>query len=157
VCEFVKGQREFWFDIAADTNTLATVVQDCVYLINLDTLEQRLLYRHPDRRPLYGIPSIRRDGEAVIVGYNHDAKNGIIAINTRSGEGGVLVEHAWLTGHAHFSPFDPAWISYCHEGATETIPDRLWAWHAEHAPNGRPLWDQLEGKLCCRPRGGEPA
>jgi hypothetical protein len=84
----------------------------------------------------------------VIAGFNHDERNGIIAINTRSGEGGVLVEHHWLTGHPHFSPFDPAWISYCHEGKTEIVSDRLWAWHAEHAPKGRALWDQLGGKLC---------
>jgi len=120
-----------------------------VYLVNLDNDEQQLPIPHPDRRPLYPIPSIRRDGGVVLVGYNHDERNGIIAINAHSGEGGVLVETRLADRPSAFHATRLDVDQLLSRGArTETIPDRMWAWHAEHAPQGQRLWDHGAAQLC---------
>ena len=52
----------------------------------------------------------------------------------------------------HFCPHDDGWIGFCREGATETVFDRVWGWHALHAPEGCVLFDQRSeepGNLLC--------
>jgi hypothetical protein len=101
-----------------------------------------MLYRPEDGITLQTLPSIRIDGGAVLIGYQRDKAYGVLRIDTTTGVARTIVEHDWWINHAHFTPHDPSWISFCHEGRTETIPDRMWAWHAEHAPRGRALFDQ---------------
>ena len=148
VAEFTTSQKELWFDIAADASVLVTVADNVVWLIDLTSGETRPVYCDAGPRELYAIPSIRRDGQVVVVGHHGDTRHGVLRIDVASGEAKPIVEHAWLTGHPHLMPHDPAWISYCHEGRTDTIPDRMWAWHPEHAPQGRRLWDHGALNLC---------
>ena len=45
--------------------------------------------------------------------------------------------------HAHFSPYDPSWIAYCANRESRD-PERMWVWHAEHAPRGRNIFKQRQ-------------
>ena len=63
-------------------------------------------------------------------------------INLESGTAKTLITADWVLDHAHFSPFDPSWICYaCGEPKRYK---RLWTWHATQAPNGKPLFKQIE-------------
>ena len=66
-----------------------------------------------------------------------------------SGKTEVLMETDWWLNHVHFSPYDPSWICFSHEGDADKVSDRIWAWNAKEAPKGKMLFNQTgqDGKL----------
>ncbi|GAT34397.1 oligogalacturonate lyase [Terrimicrobium sacchariphilum] len=59
-----------------------------------------------------------------------------------SGKTEVLMETDWWLNHVHFSPYDPSWICFSHEGDADKVADRIWAWNAQDAPKGKVLFTQ---------------
>lgn len=137
--------KVIWFDVAYDANRMIAAVDHAVLLFDLQTSTgPREVYHAPAPYVLDRLVSITADGRWMIVvlhieGMRHRA----LRIDLQTGEELVLADHPWFANHFHFSPADPAWVGYAHEGATETIPDRVWAWHAQQAPRGRCLFDQM--------------
>ncbi len=53
----------------------------------------------------------------------------------------TILAPGWPMDHAHFSPYDPSWISLAANRKQEM--ERLWVWNAEKAPLGRSLFRQI--------------
>jgi fibronectin type 3 domain-containing protein/sarcosine oxidase gamma subunit len=47
----------------------------------------------------------------------------------------LVHKNPFVLNHVHYSPFDPNWIQFSHEGDPVTIRDRMWGWHATLAPS----------------------
>lgn len=62
-------------------------------------------------------------------------------IELASGRIEPVVEACHPLDHAHFSPFDPAWV--CFADGTPHAQRRTWLWHAVHAPQGRQVFQQV--------------
>ena len=91
-----------------------------------------------------GDNDISPDGKRALLTRSHyktpqDFRTDIIDI--ASGAIGPVIQPGWQMDHAHFSPYDPAWVSFC-DNRTEKL-DRLWIWNAQAAPQGRHLFDQV--------------
>jgi len=93
------------------------------------------------------------DGSSALVTHRHAAAEGSASqpgklvhrldlIDIASGKARTLVVADWVLDHAHFSPFDPSWISYCCDEPKRY--QRMWVWHAKQAPKGRPLFEQVK-------------
>lgn len=134
---------ELWFDVAAHADVLVTVAEGAVQLVDVRRPgRSRELFRGSDGMNVQALPSITADGSRVVVYFERAGVWGVLAIDVASGKTQTLVQHAWMVGHCHFLPHDPEWVMYCHEGRCDTVPDRMWAWHARHAPQGKVLFDQ---------------
>lgn len=71
----------------------------------------------------------------------------LTTVDTRSGEPRVILAPQFRIDHAHFCPKDPSWVFFCKNNSSRE-PDRLWAWHEKHAPQGRNIFNQMiDGKL----------
>ena len=53
-----------------------------------------------------------------------------------------MMETDWLIDHAHFSPFDRAWVVFAN--AQPNNYRRLWVWNRKQAPQGRMLFKQVQ-------------
>lgn len=133
------------FDIALKTPRMALIYNQALYL--LDPRESytdlpKPLYTPANGTRLYSIPSINAAGSRAVILEEGTGISTIKEIDLARGDVRTLVEKIWQIGHVHFVPGNEEWIAFCHEGATETIPDRVWAWHAKDAPAGRCVFDQ---------------
>lgn len=144
-----QPQKLVWFDIAVETDELALVAENTLWLHDLRAESQpRLLYKSPTGMRLDMHCGISRDGHRVIVaeqawnGGSAPERSRAVYIDTHSGHSTILFEKPWWMDHMHFCGHDENWIGFSHEGPTHLIPDRVWAWHAVHAPEGRCCFDQ---------------
>jgi len=87
---------------------------------------------------------IRPDGAFVLVSrykLTDPAQTCLDMINTQTSVITNIHETSQLQiDHAHFSPHDPDWISFC-DGSSHTR-HRMWLWHATKAPNCRTVFHQ---------------
>lgn len=87
---------------------------------------------------------ISPDGSRVVVTRTlYDANKrpaafGMDLIDVASGASRTLKQD-WQMDHAHFSPFDPTWISFCDNRNNQ---DRMWLWNQAQAPQGKHLFNQ---------------
>lgn len=140
-----------WVDVARNANVMIVEAEGELWLLELDQPgEGRVVYRQAQGCKWLGMPSITADGAAALVPYERAGRRGAMRIDIAGGQGQPTFEHDWWANHAHFSPYDPEWIFYCHEGWVDLVPDRMWAWHKRHVPRGRCIFDQassVPGKL----------
>ncbi|MFF0267131.1 oligogalacturonate lyase family protein [Kribbella sp. NPDC004536] len=129
-----------WFDVARSARRLAAVWDDALHLVDLDDPVAEVVYRG---RNLHGLVSINAAGDRVLVAEQEPCRLLEVDVDT----GGVRVVHtsSWWSNHAHYCPADEAWIGFSHEGPTETVPDRVWAWHASELPAGGCVLKQPDG------------
>jgi hypothetical protein len=141
-------RKVIWFDIAGDVNRMIAAVGDALWLFDLTTLDTpKVIYRAPAPYSLNSLSSITADGRQALVGLHLEGQSHkAVRVDLQAGGQRVVIEHPWFANHFHFSPADPNWIGYCHEGPTEGIPDRVWAFHPTHAPQGRCLFDQASAE-----------
>jgi hypothetical protein len=93
------------------------------------------------------IPNLHPSGERVLVhGRRADRSTEALELDARTGAVLRRWTYAWWANHFHYVPADPSWIAYCHEGPTETVPDRVWVMHERHEPAGRSVFDQVSEK-----------
>jgi len=132
-----------WVDVARVANVMIVESEGALWLLDLDHLgEGRAVYRQPEGSKSLGMPSISADGTSALVPYERAGRRGAMLVDIASGQAQPTFEHDWWANHAHFSPYDPTWIFYCHEGWIDLVPDRMWAWHKHHVPQGRCIFDQ---------------
>ncbi len=139
------SDKHLIFDIAYQASRLMLNYNQAVYLIDPGQYDARLpspIYRPDAGAVLYGIPSIRSDGTTALILEHQGDVSTLNEINVDTGKVRVLMKKSWLVGHAHYVPGDENWVGVCHEGPTEKIPDRVWAWHERLAPEGRCVFDQ---------------
>jgi hypothetical protein len=147
----VTGLKRFqYYDIA--TTGLAVVGVDAgVALVDLTgILPNRILYKAPAGCKLH-MPSISPDGGTVAVALEKTAKDGgsddhqLVSIDVESKKAATLLTKPFLINHVQFSPHDPAWIMFSHEGSASQVKDRIWAWNAGEAPGGKTLFSPQTG------------
>lgn len=133
------------FDVALDTPRLAAIAHRIAWVIDLDVdhPEWRQVYASPEGAKQQDLPSISPDGLRFLTGETRADSHAAIEIDLASMTPRTLFEHAWYANHFHYCPHDPSWIGYAHEGPTDQCLDRCWAWHPEHAPQGRCVFDQF--------------
>jgi hypothetical protein len=119
-----------------------------IYEGNLRTGKNRLLYEAPAGWQISQSCNITNDGAFVfarIYNVKNSADNKIFRVNTATGAVENLLSPPFLTDHIHCSPFDNNWVLYCHSGASYES-QRMWAWHATEAPQGRALFAQKDAQ-----------
>jgi len=133
-----------WFDVALEAQTLICVRGDAVFIVELAAAERtpRVAYRPRDDWALDGLSSITADGRTAVIGEARDGEYRGLLLDVADGTAREIVRHPWHANHFHFSPSDESWVGYSHEGPAASLDDRLWGWHADHAPQGRPMVDQ---------------
>lgn len=137
------NETAVWFDVAAKDNLLVAVAEGAAWRIDLDSrAAPRLLWRPPAGTKIDPLPSVTSDGHQALFHFAHGGVHSAVIIDLAANTERWLPNFAWHANHFHFSPCDPEWIVFCHEGDCRTISDRLWAWHPRHAPIGRCLFDQ---------------
>ncbi|MDR1281514.1 MAG: hypothetical protein LBK99_11915 [Opitutaceae bacterium] len=127
---------------------LVTTVNNCVVVMDLmrGEISSRLLYEAP--RPWrMGMPGFSPDGNVYMDFhiYAPPARNEmrLLRVDGDNSNGGeVVLKKDWLLNHVHRSEIDPGWILFSHEG--RGVTDRMWAWHASLAPEGRPVFEQKD-------------
>ena len=149
ICEFDVSREagQLWFDVASRANRLVVASGNEVWVYDLDKMGQgKCIYRVDlPVQMFYPHPSLSSDGRQVVIGVRFPERYAALWIDVESGESRNLFECPRWVNHLHFSPYDENWIGFCHEGACEKISDRVWGWHAVHAPEGRCLFDQNWG------------
>jgi hypothetical protein len=141
-----KAPLTIWPDIALQRNIMTMSVLDSIWMLNLDEPAPRpqLLYVAPKGWKLTDLTSLKPDASTMCFGVHdaQDSKYQCLEIELASGKVTPLLEANWFINHFHYCPHDPAWMGFCHEGATDTIPDRMHAYHPALAPQGRCIFDQ---------------
>lgn len=156
ICEFdVSGEREkfLWFDVAQEANRLVVVRDNGIWMFDLERPSHGdLLYQAEPPARLISLASITPDGLKVVATLQFPDRYAALLVDAETGKNRILFEKPWYAGHLHFSPYDKEWIGFCHEGPCEEVRDRVWGWHAVHAPEGRCLfdqrWDDPARRLC---------
>lgn len=75
------------------------------------------------------------DGARVVCFYEAKPEFGLVVLDMASGSARVIVKGAQPVRHCQFCPLDPGLILYAHEGAWETISDRMWLIQADGTAN----------------------
>ncbi|MFE2774025.1 hypothetical protein [Microbacterium resistens] len=138
-----------WFDIAVGAPVLICARGSAVLRVQLagPGRTPSVVYRAADGWSLDGLTSVAADGRTAVISEGRRRDDGgsehrALLLDLASGATREIVRHPWRANHFHFSPADESWIGYAHEGAATAVDDRLWAWHPQHAPEGRPVVDQ---------------
>ena len=146
--------RVLFWDIALAAPVLAIGDREGVWIFDLERGgEPRLVYRPPTGSRIDALVSLRSDGRRLLASRITGDKErfATVEVDLETGRATELLEAGWWVSHAHYCPFDEAWVGICHEGDCTTIPDRVWGWHADKASRGVPLfdqhWDDLEKRL----------
>jgi hypothetical protein len=142
-----SGEEEklVWFDVARGADRLIASNGQQLRVIDVVTGERKSIYRAESPAHLMSLTAINAAGTRVLVGLRYPDRWAALEVDVDSGKSWILFEHAWYLNHFHYSPHDETWIGFCHEGACESVSDRVWGWHAMHAPKGRCLFNQNWG------------
>jgi len=142
-----------YLDVAQRAPRVATCFNNAIWIMDLENACRWInIYQCPVEKGLDDLVSLSADGSKLVCMEHEGAQSRAFEIHLESGQIRKLFSMDWLANHAHYSPHDEDWIAFSHEGATESIPDRCWVWHAEFAPQGRAIFDQVSdepGKLLC--------
>lgn len=140
----------FWFDACGGTGRIAWTDGRAIRALDAAAATApRIVYQETDTSArIDALLSVRPDGRRMLFIRHLPERREIRELDFDTGAARTLVAKPWWIGHAHYSPHDPEWIGFCHEGPTEKIPDRVWAWHARHAPDGACLFDHGAARLC---------
>ncbi|GAT32187.1 hypothetical protein TSACC_2585 [Terrimicrobium sacchariphilum] len=147
ICSFPREpepEKLLWFDISLESNRLVTIAQNTVWLFDLSDIERggvELFHASPNHI-IHPLPSLSNDGRRIVIGHYTEGRHSALLISIDDPNVKKLFEHEWWANHFHFCPHDESWIGYSHEGDPDVIRDRIWAWHADLASSGKPLFDQ---------------
>lgn len=143
--ELPRAELPLYYSVAA--GRIACVNGNTLYVLEPDRPPQALFT--PDAPWQLGdLCDLSPDGETVLTDRHCDAPSRHIVEERRIGTGAVrvLLDVPWLANHVHYSPHDPRWIAFSHEGPATKIGDRIWGWHDAEAPEGRPLFIQRDAE-----------
>jgi hypothetical protein len=129
--------------VAEQTDQLGFVAENSFWIMDIARPESlRRVYQAPTGHVLAQLPSITANGKFMAASLKYpDGTYAGVRVATETGEMEVLFKKSWWVNHLHFCPHDESWIGFCHEGPAVEIPRRVWAWHAELAPEGNCLFD----------------
>ncbi|MDF3130121.1 hypothetical protein P0Y35_13010 [Kiritimatiellaeota bacterium B1221] len=141
------------WDVGLHTHRLAMILGNQAWIMDLDNpRDKKTVYTPKPGVELDDLCSLSKDGKKLLCGEHHEGANVAVEIDLESGEVRELFTKSWYANHFHYCPYDENWVAFSHEGKTEEIPDRCWVWHAEHAPEGKCVFEQdseIPGvKLC---------
>lgn len=127
---------------------LVTNANNSLVVIDLTkgSVSARVLWESMPPWRLSDLPDISEDGSTVLADFHDYSPPGLhqmrlFEVDGDNADGGrVLLEKPWLLNHTHRSPADPNWVLFSHEG--RGVSDRMWAWHADIASQGRNIFNQ---------------
>lgn len=133
-----------WFDVALEAQTLVCAWGGVLSHVELAAQKRvpRVAYRARDGWALDGLTSVTADGRTAVISESRDGEYRALLLNLENGATTEIVRHPWHANHFHFVPADESWVGYSHEGSSTALEDRLWAWNARQAPEGRAVVDQ---------------
>ncbi len=145
-CSFGSGKRSYvYYDVHANSNLVAFSAEDKVWLANLSgDANVRVLYTPPAGNDLDDLVGMHPSGTHVVAAYRPTGKTPptgtttIVQIKISDGSVTTLCTLSFYANHVHYSRNDPSWVGFSNEGSSS---DRIWAWHATSAPNGKALWN----------------
>ncbi len=140
-----EEEKLVWFDVAREADRLVASNGQQLWVIDVTTGKHASIYRAEPPAHLMSLAGMNAAGTRAIVGLRYPDRWAALEVEVDSGKSRILFEHPWYLNHFHYSPHDEAWIGFCHEGACEMVPDRVWGWHATEAPQGRCLFEQNWG------------
>jgi len=146
------SENDPYFDVSLESGRVVFVAGNALWMVELRGEDPPLkVFQQPDSGKLGGLVNLRPDGAKVLVPLKDAGGYAALEVDLASGTAREVIRKRWWAHHFHYSPHDPEWIGFCHEGQCEKTPDRLWAYHPEQAPVGRPLfdqrWDEPESRL----------
>jgi len=131
-----------WFDVALRAPLLVTARAGHLLLVTLDRGESRVLHRSTADASLDHLVAITPDGTLVAAIEHRPHDHRLLLIDTSAGRVTEQLRVPWLANHVQFSPADPDWIGFSHEGPADRIADRVHAFHPRLAREGGDLTDQ---------------
>ncbi len=145
LCRFKREpqpEKLLWSDTAREADVTVTVADNRIWLLDPGQpgSEPRLLAAPADY--IHPLVSLNANGTEIVGAMKRAHGYAAFKLEVATGEMRILFEKPWWINHVHFSPFDPAWIGFCHEGRCFDVMDRIWGWHAREAPQGRCIFDQ---------------
>jgi hypothetical protein len=109
----------------------------------------RAIYTPPSDQEPDDLVGIHPNGTHVVtairpIGYKEGkGPSTLVRIKISDGTSENLCTQQFYLNHAHYSRNDPNWIAFSRDSSS----DRMWAWHATLAPNGKAMWDgKFEGQ-----------
>ncbi|MDR3708617.1 MAG: oligogalacturonate lyase family protein [Capsulimonadaceae bacterium] len=141
LCDERRPSREF--DVSPDGHVLAYVGDNTLWVMDpTGSSSAEAVYRGADGDELHELPNLRNDARRALVMLRHGARHGFIEVDLASGKETWRHEVDFWLGHAQYSPFDPAWVGFCHEGPCDETPDRVWAAPTGDSAGARCIFDQ---------------
>lgn len=137
------GESAVWYDVALRSPRLAAIFDNAAWMLDLERPGSwDRVYAPQGAARLQGLPSLSADGGKLLCGEDREGAHAVVEIDLESRLSRVLFEKEWHANHFHYCPHDEGWIAFSHEGPAEIVADRCWAWHARHAPQGKPVFPQ---------------
>lgn len=135
-----------WFDIALQAQTMVCARGGALFQVELSaaTPRPRVAYRVSEGWKLDGLTSVSADGRTALISESREGDYRALLLDLAGGDTREILRHPWHANHFHVAPADESWVGYSHEGASTSVDDRMWAWHAQHAPSGRQAVDQRQ-------------
>jgi hypothetical protein len=133
------------FDVAPAAPRVVAIYRADLWSLDLRPgAAWRHVFAQPEGAKIQDLPGISPDGRRCLVGLDEASSHRVVEVDLDSGIVRTLFAKAWHANHFHYSPHDPSWIGFAHEGPAEQITDRCWAWHPTLAPEGRVIFDQFK-------------
>jgi hypothetical protein len=140
-----------WADVALDVPLMSVVSENKLWIMDPnDSNSLRAIYTAPAGIVINTLSSISPDGSKVMLTTRPTGTEGSgICVDTATGHTTTLIPHDWWADHFVCSPLDPDWVAYAWQ--TWGTPDypvygcQPYVWHAEQAPKGRRIFDQVTG------------
>jgi len=139
--------RSIFWDATLDAESSFIVIGEREGIFGFDLQmgnEPSLLFRPDPGTLLSPLPMLRSDGKRVLINITSQdrKKSSVVELERSTGRVIPVLDVSWWVSHSHYCPCDEEWIGYCHEGATEQVPDRVWGLHNSKLPKGGVLFDQ---------------
>lgn len=140
-----------WWDVDLAGTRLVSSTSNAVYVIDLtaEKPEPREIWRAPEGRDTSAIVSLHPDATRCLAShYPPGLQYGptqLVEIDLTTGAVTDMLDSETMLAHFQYCEADPAWIGFSNQSRlTNNFGPytRAWAYHPDHAPRGRLLWDQ---------------
>ncbi|HEU5078528.1 MAG TPA: hypothetical protein VFT72_04910 [Opitutaceae bacterium] len=141
----VQPNTTICFDVAHAAPRLVATYRADLWTLHLRRgATWRHVFAQPEGVKIQDLPAISPDGRRCLIGLDDASSHGVVEVDLESTQTRTLFVKKWHANHFHYSPHDPSWIGFAHEGPAEQITDRCWVWHPTHAPEGRVVFNQFK-------------
>jgi hypothetical protein len=156
----IGGNQTPMWDVAFEAERLVFKQQNALWLLDIRDALTRTpgtptrIYTPPAGATVNLLASISHDGRTVVFkqesdveGPFHEGNHSGNRLDVATGEVHTFLRTRWWSDHFQPCPHNEEWIGYGRQTwgtpAYNEPGEIMWAWHPEHAPEGRCLFDQF--------------